>query len=297
MVDKNADFIVDSIVKELSPKEICHGIGLCAQRSPAAVQAKVIVSAELMQRYTETPQCVLCELIATKLEAQLKDKKTEEEIENAVRKVCHSLPAKFEPKCKKFVEDYADLLIGLLATVPPKELCGELNFCRNNLRKDTNQHDILECGVCYSTVDALATVLDKHGPKDKDIVAETTCHLLPAKYYAQCFELMHIYGISMSNLIKRAEKRSDICVQIGKCYQDGDNSMFVEIRAAQPTPAPTTSSRRHFGANKCTYGPGYWCSNEQQMKECGVSILCDQSTKRMQCNPIHFSTLLFFRRL
>lgn len=269
MVDKNADFIVDSIVKELSPKEICAGIGLCAQRS-LDVDTKMIVSQQLMQRYSETPQCVLCELIATKLEAQLKNNKTEEEIENAVRKVCHSLPAKFNAKCKKFVEDYADLIIGLLATVPPKELCGELNFCRDNLRKDTSQNDILECGVCYSAVDALATVLEKHGPKDKDIVAETTCHLLPAKYYDQCYELMHIYGISLTNLIKREEKRSDICVKIGKCYQDGDNSMFVEMHRGQPT--HTTTSGRRLGANKCTYGPGYWCLDRQHMEECNVSI-------------------------
>lgn len=124
-------------------------------------------------------------------------------------------------------------------------------------------------GVCYSAVDALATVLEKHGPKDKDIVAETTCHLLPAKYYEQCYELMHIYGISLTNLIKREVKRSDICVKIGKCYQDGDNSMFVEIHSSSPT--HKTSERHSLGANKCTYGPGYWCSDKQHMEECNVS--------------------------
>lgn len=285
LIDKNADFIVDSIVKELSPKEICHGIGLCAQHSVDLVGTKEIMSQQLMQRYTETPQCVLCELIATKLEAELKDKATQDEIENAVRKICHSLPAKFEAKCKKFIENYADLIIGLLATVPPKELCGELNFCRDNLHKDTSQHDILECGVCYSTVDALGTVLDKHGPKEKEIVAETTCHLLPAKYYDQCHELMNIYGISLTNLIKRDEKRSDICVKIGKCYQDGDNSMFVEIHGSQQAHA-SSGNKRLIGANKCTYGPDYWCLDEQHMKECNVSILwsCYKN------NPFNHST-------
>lgn len=225
VVDKNADYIVDSILKHASPKEICHGLGFCDK-----VETEIIeVSEQLMARYADTPQCVLCELIATKLEADLKKNKTQDEIEDAVRKVCKALPAKFNAKCQKFVEDYADLVIGLLATMPPKELCGELNFCRADLRKDTSQQDVLECGVCYSAVDALATVLEKHGPKDKDIVAETTCHLLPAKYFEQCHELMRIYGISLTTLIKRNEKRSEICGKIGKCFQDGDNNMFVEI--------------------------------------------------------------------
>lgn len=270
LVDQYADYIVDSIVNGLSPKEVCHGIGLCASHSQVD-EPKIVVTEHLMQRFSDTPQCVLCELVATKLEAQLKDNKTQDEIENAVRKVCRSLPAKFDAKCKKFVEDYADLIIGLLATVPPKELCGELNFCRDNLRKDTSQRDIMECGVCYSAVDALATVLEKHGPKDKEIVVETTCHLLPAKYYDQCHELMNIYGISLTNLIKRNEKRSEICVKIGKCYQDGDNSMFVEIHGGQTTPA-AVAPHRLFGANKCTYGPGYWCSDRQKMEECNVSL-------------------------
>lgn len=229
VVEKNADYIVDAIIKQVSPKELCHGIGFCSGK-PTEVDMKIMeLSEQLLRKYSETPQCVLCELIATKLEAELKTNKTQEEIENAIHKFCNAMPAKLATKCKKFVEDYADLVIGLVATVPPKELCGELNFCRSNLKKDTSERDVLECGVCYSTVDALATVLQKHGPKDKEIVAETTCNLLPAKYHQNCHDLMHVYGISLTTLIKREEKLSDVCGMIGKCFTDGDNSMFVEI--------------------------------------------------------------------
>lgn len=42
--------------------------------------------------------------------------------------------------------------------------------------------EVLECGVCGAAVDALSVVLAKHGPKDRDTVIETTCHLLPAKH-------------------------------------------------------------------------------------------------------------------
>lgn len=43
--------------------------------------------------------------------------------------------------------------------------------------------DILECGICNTAVDALSTVLSKNGPKDRDNVSDTTCRLLPAKYF------------------------------------------------------------------------------------------------------------------
>lgn len=43
--------------------------------------------------------------------------------------------------------------------------------------------DILECGICNTAVDALSTVLAKNGPKDRYTLSQTTCHLLPGKYY------------------------------------------------------------------------------------------------------------------
>lgn len=97
---------------------------------------------------------------------------------------------------------------------------------------------------------------------------------------------MNIYGISLTNLIHKSEKRSDICVQIGKCFRDGDNHMFVEIHGGNDEVHESdeligsdedhyrlTSKKRVFGANnKCTYGPSYWCSSEETMTECNVRI-------------------------
>lgn len=91
-----------------------------------------------MQKYADTPQCVICELFMTKLENNLKKNATQDEIEKTVRRICSAFPAKLAGKCKKFVEDYADLVISLVSTVPPKELCGEINLCRENIKKDTN---------------------------------------------------------------------------------------------------------------------------------------------------------------
>lgn len=183
VIEKNTDFIVDAIVKDLPPKQICHGIGFCASPKTSVDLKIEQVADQLMVLHSNTPQCVLCELIATKLEADLKDKKHQDEIENAVRRVCHSMPSKLSVKCNKFVEEYADLFISILSTVPPKQLCGELNFCRSKAKVDTSRLDVLECAVCNTAVDALATVLDKNGPKVQEIIVETACHLMPAQYH------------------------------------------------------------------------------------------------------------------
>lgn len=41
---------------------------------------------------------------------------------------------------------------------------------------------------------------------------------------------MEIYVESVINLIKRSEKMSEICVKVGMCFPNGDNSLFVEIK-------------------------------------------------------------------
>lgn len=86
-----------------------------------------------MVKYSDQPQCVLCQLVMTKLEAQLKDHKTEAELESVLQGICKkAVPAKHKAQCEKFIAEYTQLIIALVDTVPPKELCGQINLCRVN---------------------------------------------------------------------------------------------------------------------------------------------------------------------
>lgn len=230
-IQKNADHIVYSIVKKLAPREICHGLmPFCANNPKIEIDTRIEqVATQLMNKYSDTPLCFMCELIANTLDAVLKNDMSREVIESCVRGVCYLLPGEFSAECQAFIDQYADIIINSLVKLPPKKLCASLFFCVNDMTMDTNQRDDLECKICNMAVDALSTVLQKNGPKEN----KTTCHLLPAKYYDQCQDLMNIYGISLTTLIKRSEKRSDICVQVGKCFRDRDSSMFFEINGGE----------------------------------------------------------------
>lgn len=137
IVDKNSDYIIEAIVKEVTPKEICIGLGFCIV-DESENHIKELTPA-LTAKLQDTPQCVLCELVMTKLEAELKDKKTQEEIENTVKNICTKLPNSVSKKCDSFINEYADLIISLLSTVPPKELCGEINLCLTEQKKDLSR--------------------------------------------------------------------------------------------------------------------------------------------------------------
>lgn len=69
------------------------------------------------------------------LEKELKDKTTQDEIKQAVEGVCKILPNSISKDCDKFMEQYANLIISLLATTPPKEICRQMMLCGRNLEK------------------------------------------------------------------------------------------------------------------------------------------------------------------
>ena len=76
---------------------------------------------------------------------------TQEEIENALEKVCSLLPAKYTAECDDFVKDYTPMIIHLLIQdVAPETICTLLQLCST---KDQQQHKPevdanTECALC-----------------------------------------------------------------------------------------------------------------------------------------------------
>ena len=145
-VEKNADLLVNAIVKQLAPKVVCRDLGFCARKmfedslkfdsSEETEEETVeeeddgpVVNVNYYEAAPEPPTCALCELLISKLEKDITDKKTRDEIEQSVKNVCKILPKTLTAECKKFIDQYGELIINLIGTVPPKEICAEAHFC------------------------------------------------------------------------------------------------------------------------------------------------------------------------
>lgn len=124
----------------MTPKAICSELGMCIGMDDnlqidEALQVSVIAIPSKIEATTavghvsDSPSCVICQYVMTQLEVELKDKKTQVEIEDTVRNICHKLPKTVSAKCTKFVNDYGTLVITLIATTPPKELCTQMQLC------------------------------------------------------------------------------------------------------------------------------------------------------------------------
>lgn len=110
------DYVVEPAVVVEPPKELFSAV-------------------EVSEPQSQPPQCAMCEFVMVKLESELADKKTEEQIENAVRTVCSKLPNTVTKQCNHMIDQYGQFIIKFLATLPPKEICTRLALCEKQLQK------------------------------------------------------------------------------------------------------------------------------------------------------------------
>uniref|UniRef100_A0AAG5DVS2 Saposin n=1 Tax=Anopheles atroparvus TaxID=41427 RepID=A0AAG5DVS2_ANOAO len=324
-IDQHSDQIIDLMMKELSPKEICHTLAFCIGKEvvdeldvdealldyvvepPAIVEpAKELLSSSDAAGPTngleknQPPQCAICEFVMVKLEADLADKKTRSEIENAVRSVCSRLPNTVAKQCSKLIDQYGDFIIKLLQTLPPEKICTKLSLCvkemslleqseckRRNGFAANLALEIVECGVCQGTVSALDDLLASEKLEDQVAeYADRICNELPAKHYAQCDRLLSVYGISMLQQLRHSIEREQVCVNIDLCSEmmqiEGATTLmnppeFASLEESDEGSQEGPVGRKSaflLGSNQCSWGPAYWCKSVAAAEECKSKDYC-----------------------
>jgi len=280
-VQQNADKIYEYIQQGLSPKQVCQQLGLCSPRRThidldidEAVIVNVMAIPSYPQKYArvplqktveapkDDPQCVVCEFVMSKLEEELKDKSTQDEIRTAVENICSKLPSSFSKKCTKFVDQYGDLIISLIDTVPPKELCSQMGMCpaqkiaRVPLQKAVEAPkfgDDPQCVVCEFVMTKLEEELKDKSTQDEIRTAvENICTKLPNSISKQCTKFVEQYANLIISLIDTVPPK-EICSQMGMCPAQKKKVTML-------------------GANECTYGPSHWCSDPKIAAKCKVSL-------------------------
>lgn len=86
--------------------------------------------ADIQKPVESTTECVLCEMIMKEVDTILQGSQVKEEIESALKSVCDRLSTgDLAKECSNFVMQYTEILIDLLKSMPPKEVCFKLGLC------------------------------------------------------------------------------------------------------------------------------------------------------------------------
>ncbi|XP_049821569.1 uncharacterized protein LOC109601826 isoform X7 [Aethina tumida] len=285
-VETYTNELVEMLMADLQPNEVCIYIKLCPDDSPKVASNNVMpiididanfaavggdirtniipddtINGQSLDAAGSKPQCVMCEFVMKEIEDQLKDNKTEEEIKNIVYGICKIMPKSVRPECQDFVNTYADTVIQLLIqALEPSQICSMIHLCQDKYMTIL-QGEIMECAVCEGALEAMVKILNN--PKADhavEHVLEKTCRALPKKFRNQCNKLVKEKGIHLYKGIKENKNKEDICNSFKQCI----SQLLSTFR----------SKRSQVGTNVCTRGPGYWCQNEQTANECNTLEIC-----------------------
>uniref|UniRef100_A0A182MI21 Saposin n=1 Tax=Anopheles culicifacies TaxID=139723 RepID=A0A182MI21_9DIPT len=311
-IDQHSDQIVDLIMKQLAPKEICATLGFCMPKEfadeldvdeaildyvvePAILEPEegLLLSAAAAggADKNQPPQCAICEFVIVKIESELTNKKTHDEIEKTVRSVCNKMPSTITKQCDKLIDQYGEFIIKFLQTLPPQTICTQLDLCEKQLALlKKSELEIVECAVCQGAVKALDQLRARDMMLDHVTkYVDNVCNAVPAKHYTQCNELLTIYGVSMVQQLKHSIEREQVCVNIDMCrgtlmsmpeFASGERAFDESVEEDEDEDVEEEPVQKKdamlVGLNECSWGPSYWCKNEASAAQCKSTNYCKE---------------------
>ncbi|XP_060524417.1 prosaposin [Cylas formicarius] len=231
-VDTYGQKVVESILADLKPQEVCVYLKLCTDDVPVRVEMTggdietnvipddTVDGMAVADKRVGGIECILCEYVMKNIEDALQDKTTDDDIKIVVKTVCAFFPETTRSECDRFIDQYADAIIALLEeAVEPAQVCRMMMLCAKPKRPfDSVKAEIVECAVCEATVTAMDKILSN--PKvDHDIehVLEKACRALPKLYKSRCAILIEDYGNVLFDMLHRYANKQLICKKVGYC--------------------------------------------------------------------------------
>ncbi|KAK3891987.1 hypothetical protein Pcinc_004153 [Petrolisthes cinctipes] len=279
-VDAYTEQVIHMLIEDFTPDQICIQLMLCKPKEPelpvldssnqlpvsrmfiGMPSSDASHSVEEEHGVSQSTVCVLCEFAMLQLDQLLGDNATESEIMEVVDFVCAHLPGTLQDDCIGFVEQYGDAIIKLLVhELDPEVVCQEMKLCKppkhTGLRATLNMN-FDTCGICEYVVTEVDEKL-----KDPEIVvvldtdAEELCRLLPNAALHECINIVEVYGPYLVNLLRELMAPDRVCQGVGLC--------------------PKATNEPLLGAEKCTWGPSYWCQTQLHAAACKATMHCRQT--------------------
>ncbi|XP_076060400.1 prosaposin [Oratosquilla oratoria] len=277
-VDAYTEQIIDMLIQDLSPDEICIKLHLCKpKKAPlppldSSHQLPVTrlgipalsydVAVEPAKHKTKQSSiCIICEFAMTQLDQMLFDNATEDEIMRGVEFVCTLLPQTIQEDCIGFVEEYGDAIIKLLVhELAPKKVCSEIGLCKAvdlHLPVAVVDTKLDKCDVCERVFDYINEILKSGGAtRPIEDVLEKACTILPQKERDFCQDLIEVYGPYLVDMLAELGDGKSVCQAISVC--------------------PNNEGKMLLGGKRCTWGPAYWCKSRLHAKSCKAESHCEE---------------------
>ena len=231
-VDKYSAAFLDFISKNLTPEQFCDALDMCSAEEDLAIAVYGIDKA------SDDSACIICEYVISYLDKALTNKTNEDELKQALEEVCDLLPSSVKNQCDSFVEAYTDMIIQLLTgEVTPKEVCGYLGLCQNNIQMgfqspilgaggpgpvmmplEQEANDKPYCTICEYVINTVDQMLeDNKTEKEIEVALDKVCYVLPASVKKNCLDLVRDYTDQMIHMLVNNYPPQQVCSKLELC--------------------------------------------------------------------------------
>lgn len=232
----------------LDPATRCRSLGFCDAIGSAVVPDKIAPEIPLTplkpaisgtsEKSDPSPECILCQYVVREIKQMIGTNTTEEQIIQALEKVCSYMPEKYTKQCKQFVDTYGHMIIELLIQeMDPEAVCVQIGLCTGTAQsaadgiaaiplrptqgataKKLEADPTPQCMVCEMIVTELKQMIGDNATEEQIIQSiEKVCRVLPEKYAKQCKEFVDTYGHMVIKLLLEELDPEQICTQLGLC--------------------------------------------------------------------------------
>ncbi|CAF1319414.1 unnamed protein product [Adineta ricciae] len=241
------------------------------------------------------PQCSLCQYIISYLDAIMKNNKSEQAFEDALKKVCKILPSKFLAKsenctsmiyisirgkeasqCEEFVKTYGPTLAQLIAEMAdPKVVCQYLNMCPESSVRESPTlpteiaHDLTPytCTICQFIVSRIKRFIATDQDTNQAITAtKESCDLFNAENLkTQCKAFVDQHGSYFLHIVSNDILPRSACLSMKVC------PITYPITSTSVAPISTSTTQ-----NKCAFSQKMWCLTRAIAKSCDAEEYCER---------------------
>ncbi|XP_062399595.1 surfactant protein Bb [Sardina pilchardus] len=222
MVDQH----LPSIMKNQT--DLCPLLGLCPIQSlqenskpltnGMAEKSTALVGGGTKQNTEDGPVCALCVLLLQKMENLLPKERTEEEIVEAMGKVCSMLPDKYSEKCNDFLQKYGKQVIDfLLSDAAPHTICVLLHLCLFEEVPPREYALASDCTSCLSLSALMRFHLGRNATETQTAsLLQNICQRHP-NAVPQCEAFIQLYGPRLPSILGKQHGGRDACEKEDFC--------------------------------------------------------------------------------
>ncbi|XP_060569459.1 uncharacterized protein LOC132727883 isoform X3 [Ruditapes philippinarum] len=221
LVDQYAQAVINFLIMDMSPDEICKALSLCdskVKQLPKPVHVKLLKDAK--GAVAGPTECEVCKIVLKVVDTFLGENRTEASIKEVLDRVCSALPDTISSECEQLVNTYSDVLIKLLLqNLDPETICKQIKLCTAQTRK--TEGTIKASVTCVICEFALKEI-DDYLKGNRSVAAITTaleevCSLMPDTITTECKEFVDKYSKVIISLLVQNIDPTTICTRIGLC--------------------------------------------------------------------------------